>query len=90
MTHDTPPKRIWACPPDIFDGMGFWQDQPHPDGIEYTLTSDAKAMVADALAPVMDLLMESVASHTDSDWLKRRHDLLMQVSSALPPAPEGA
>ena len=49
MTHDTPPKRIWACPPDIFDSMGFWQDQPHPYGTEYTLTSEADAMVAAAL-----------------------------------------
>lgn len=26
------PKRIWACPPDIFDGMGIWHAAPSVPG----------------------------------------------------------
>ena len=40
------PEWIWASEPDIFDGMGFWQDQPAPEG---DTTQYIRADVADAL-----------------------------------------
>lgn len=82
MTHDTtPPKRIWTATTDGKCHVGF--DSPSLNYThEYILASEADALVAAALEPVMDLLMEPVATHTDSDWLDRRHDLLVQVTSA--------
>ena len=54
MTHDTPPKRIWVTP-DASGVKHEWHSgwyQGRPDGryrVEYTLTSEADAMVAAAL-----------------------------------------
>ena len=88
MTHDTtPPKRIWVIP-DASGVKHEWHSgwyQGRPNGrhrVEYILASETDALVAAALEPVMDVLMEPVATHTDSDWLNRRHDLLVQVTSA--------
>lgn len=85
MTHDTtPPKRIWVrWPQPSGTGLAFsCQSRPPELRTEYILASEVDALVAAALEPVMNLLMEPVATHTDSDWLGLRHDLLVQVTSA--------
>jgi hypothetical protein len=51
------PKRIWAEPPDIFDGMGFWRDASFPTGSPYILATPAalseapevQALIAEAV-----------------------------------------
>lgn len=51
------PKRIWAEPPDIFDGMGFWRDASFPTGSPYILAalsalaeaSEVQALIAEAV-----------------------------------------
>ena len=54
MTHDTPPKRIWVIP-DASGVKHEWHSgwyQGRPNGrhrVEYTLASEADAMVAAAL-----------------------------------------
>jgi len=80
MTDDAP-KRIWVSAPNEDNEVETWTD-PDEGGTEYILASEVDALVAAALEPVMNLLMEPVATHTDSDWLGLRHDLLVQVTSA--------
>ena len=79
MTHDTPPKRSWACPPDIFDSMGFWQDQPHPYGTEYTLASEAEAMVAAALRGAADLADTTFSGSGTDAAMVIRHAILASI-----------
>jgi hypothetical protein len=51
------PKRIWAEPPDIFDGMGFWRDISFPTGSPYILATpealaeapEVQALIAEAV-----------------------------------------
>lgn len=53
MTHDTPPKRIWAwyLHPEMRNDVmeGGWTESPDKREAEYILTSDAAAMVAAVL-----------------------------------------
>jgi hypothetical protein len=46
----TPPDSIWTEPPDIFDGMGLWYDNPHPRLTEYR-----RADLPPTLAQALDL-----------------------------------
>ena len=57
------PKRIWACPPDIFDGMGIWHDAPSvPGEAPYILdTPDTPEAIA-ASPEVAKLVADAVAA----------------------------
>ena len=70
----TAPERIWACPPDIFDGMGIWHDQQSvPGDTEYIRADlfDAKeaevALLTSALQYIVQMheLSSIRGSHQD-------------------------
>jgi len=47
MTHDTPPKRIWATEDRENHGEdAFHSTRPFPGGVEYILASEVAALIA--------------------------------------------
>lgn len=44
------PKRIWADPPETFDGMDVWRSEPGGKGVEYILASEHAALIREAKA----------------------------------------
>ena len=44
----TPPKRIWADPPETFDGMDIWRSEPGGKGVPYILASEVAALIPQA------------------------------------------
>lgn len=72
----TPPKRIWADPPETFDGMDIWRSEPGGKGVPYILASEVAALIAEAEARGMeqaakrlDARIESlVADHGSHEW----------------------
>lgn len=62
MTHDTPPKRIWADPPETFDGMDVWRSEPGGKGVEYILASEHAALIREAEARGMERAAELALS----------------------------
>lgn len=72
MTHDTPPKRIWVIPDTSGVGhewhSGWYQGRQNVRySVEYTLTSEAEAMVAAALRGAADAVSER------ADWPEDDH-----------------
>lgn len=43
------PERIWADPPQVFDGMDCWHSTPHESRTEY-IRADKVAALVEALA----------------------------------------
>ena len=54
----TPPKRIWADPPETFDGMDVWRSEPGGKGVEYILASEHAALIREAEARGMERAAE--------------------------------
>ena len=54
----TPPKRIWADPPETFDGMDIWRSEPGGKGVEYILASEHAALIREAEARGMERAAE--------------------------------
>ena len=48
------PKRIWADPPETFDGMDIWRSEPGGRGVEYILASEHAALIREAEARGME------------------------------------
>ena len=48
------PKRIWADPPETFDGMDVWRSEPGGKGVEYILASEHAALIREAEARGME------------------------------------
>lgn len=57
------PGKFWAFPPDTFDNVSLWQDQPSPakDAPEYTRSDLIPAMLAEARAEGIREAIEAVA-----------------------------
>ena len=69
----TPPKRIWADPPETFDGMDIWRSEPGGKGVEYVRASEHAALIREAEARGME----------EAANIAVRHDLsIMSISSA--------
>ena len=77
----TPPKRIWADPPETFDGMDIWRSEPGGKGVPYILA--APTALASS-AEVQALLREARAQGMEEAAnIAVRHDLsIMSISSA--------
>ena len=52
------PKRIWADPPETFDGMDIWRSEPGGKGVEYILASEHAALIREAEARGMERAAE--------------------------------
>ena len=73
---DAAPKRIWADPPETFDGMDVWRSEPGGRGVEYILASEHAALIREAeargmerAAKILDKRIESlVADHGSHEW----------------------
>jgi len=52
------PKRIWADPPETFDGMDVWRSEPGGKGVEYILASEHAALIREAEARGMERAAE--------------------------------
>ena len=72
----TPPKRIWADPPETFDGMDVWRSEPGGKGVEYILASEHAALIREAEAMGMERAAEICE--------------VIRTSIANGPMPEGA
>jgi len=59
----TPPKRIWADPPETFDGMDIWRSEPGGKGVPYILASEVAALIAEAEARGMERAAHVVRLH---------------------------
>ena len=70
----TPPKRIWADPPETFDGMDIWRSEPGGRGVEYILASEHAALIREAEARGMERAMPSDQAIQDlADHIWRVH-----------------
>lgn len=58
----TPPKRIWADPPETFDGMDMWRSEPGGKGVPYIRASEVAALIAEAEARGMERAAELALS----------------------------
>ena len=48
MTHPEAPARLYAEMPEVIDHMGFWQEHPSADLVEYVRADLVAALVAAA------------------------------------------
>ena len=62
----TPPKRIWADPPETFDGMDVWRSEPGGKGVEYILASEHAALIHEAEARGMERAVSIMKDAGDS------------------------
>jgi hypothetical protein len=51
------PERIWADPPEIFDGMDIWRIDPGGKGVEYIRADLHRAEVEAAVKRALDAVM---------------------------------
>jgi hypothetical protein len=58
----TAPEKIWVEEPEIFDGMGFWQERQSADLIQYTRTDTIPDPLDD---PRVVALVEACTSARD-------------------------
>ncbi len=79
MTHDTPPKRIWADPPETFDGMDVWRSEPGGRGVEYILASEHAALIREAEARGWNNGMLTATSIVAEERNKRNPGPLFEV-----------
>ena len=73
----TPPKRIWADPPETFDGMDVWRSEPGGKGVEYILASEHAALIREAEARGMERaanIAEADAKQLTEEALQWRAD----------------
>ena len=56
------PKRIWADPPETFDGMDVWRSEPGGKGVEYILASEHAALIREAEARGMERAETHIAA----------------------------
>lgn len=75
------PERIWTEEPDIFDGMGFWQER-ECEGLSPYILATPTALASSA--EVQALLREARAQGMEEAAnIAVRHDLsIMSISSA--------
>ena len=59
------PERIWAEPPDVFEGMGFWRSACEGIGVEYLRADLAARREADAYRAGL----EAAATAAHQAWL---------------------
>lgn len=72
----TPPKRIWADPPETFDGMDIWRSEPGGRGVEYILASEHAALIREAEAERDEAQRLMQMRHREmlaADELMRKH-----------------
>lgn len=81
MTHDTtPPKRIWATEDaENFGEDSFHSTSPFNGGHEYTLSTEAEAMVAAALRGAADLADTTFSGSGTDAAMVIRHAILASI-----------
>ena len=70
------PKRIWADPPETFDGMDIWRSEPGGRGVEYILASEHAALIREAEAERDEAQRLMQMRHREmlaADELMRKH-----------------
>jgi len=70
------PKRIWADPPETFDGMDVWRSEPGGKGVEYILASEHAALIREAEAERDEAQRLMQMRHREmlaADELMRKH-----------------